>query len=199
MSTEAKKPLTLEITPPNNLLNNTSNSNNELESSTNQAGDEKGPSPRNGVKKKKHKKINREHPEFELTYDMMVGLRTTVGRVSSRPMRKVTNADFSETTKLRFPSEGSSLTPAHNMRDFKFKDYAPEVFRHIRERFGIDGADYMIRVCGNFEYLEFISNSKSGQFFFYTYDRQFMIKTVSQGECKYLRRILPDYYKVRNN
>lgn len=86
------------------------------------------------------------------------------------------------------------MTPAHAARDFKFKDYCPEVFRHIRARFDIDPAEYLLCVCGNFEFLEFISNSKSGQFFFYSHDRRYMIKTVSQGESKFLRKILPEYY-----
>jgi hypothetical protein len=29
--------------------------------------------------KPKHRKINKKHPEFELTYDMMLGIRTCVG------------------------------------------------------------------------------------------------------------------------
>jgi 1-phosphatidylinositol-4-phosphate 5-kinase len=153
---------------------------------------------RKGSKKRrnKHKKIHRDHPEFELTYDMMLGIRTTVGMSESKPLRDLTVADFAEEARLPFRSEGSSLTPAHSMRDFKFKDYAPEVFRHLRQRFGIQPVEYIITVCGNFELLEFISNSKSGQFFFYTHDRQFMIKTVTQAECKFLRKILPHYYHV---
>ncbi len=67
---------------------------------------------------------------------------------------------------MKFPASGGSLTPAHQMRDCKFKDYAPEVFRQIRDRFGINPMEYILSVCGNFEYLEFVSNSKSGQFFF---------------------------------
>jgi 1-phosphatidylinositol-4-phosphate 5-kinase len=94
------------------------------------------------------------------------------------------------------PQEGSNLTPAHRMRDFKFKDYAPKVFQHLRRRFNQDPLDYMMCVCGNFDYLEFISNAKSGQFFFYTHDRQFMIKTQTKAESKYMRSLLPQYYKV---
>jgi 1-phosphatidylinositol-4-phosphate 5-kinase len=56
--------------------------------------------------------------------------------------------------------------------------------------------DYMMCVCGNFDYLEFISNAKSGQFFFYTHDRQFMIKTQTKAESKFMRSLLPQYYKV---
>jgi 1-phosphatidylinositol-4-phosphate 5-kinase len=142
----------------------------------------------------KHKKINKDHPEFELTYDMMLGIRTTVSKAEAVPDRALTDEDFTVSNSLTFPAKGSNFTPAHEMRNFKFKDYAPDVFRQIRERFGIDASEYLLCVCGNFKYLEFISNSKSGQFFFYSHDRKYMIKTVSQAECKFLRKILPDYY-----
>lgn len=39
---------------------------------------------------------------------------------------------------------GNELTPSSKY-DFKFKDYAPWVFRHIRRYFGIDAADYLVR------------------------------------------------------
>lgn len=42
--------------------------------------------------------------------------------------------------------------------------------------------------------MQFVSNSKSGQFFFFTRDGAYMVKTISQHECKELRRILPQYY-----
>jgi 1-phosphatidylinositol-4-phosphate 5-kinase len=48
---------------------------------------------------------------------------------------------------------------------------------------------------GNYDYLEFISNSKSGQFFFYSHDGRYMIKTQTNEENKFLKRILPHYYK----
>jgi hypothetical protein len=38
---------------------------------------------------------------------------------------------------------GNELTPGV-MYDFKFKDYAPWVFRYLREKFHIDAADYMV-------------------------------------------------------
>lgn len=45
----------------------------------------------------------------------------------------LTAADYTDTIKLKFPGRGSILTPAHAMRDFKFKDYAPSVYKKIRE------------------------------------------------------------------
>jgi hypothetical protein len=46
-------------------------------------------------------------------------------------------------------SKGSSVTPPHMQRDFKFADYAPLVFARIREAFGIDPADYLVRKCSH--------------------------------------------------
>jgi 1-phosphatidylinositol-4-phosphate 5-kinase len=53
----------------------------------------------------------------------------------------------------------------------------------------------MLSVCGNYNYLEFISNSKSGQFFFYSHDGKYMIKTQTKEENKFLKKILPHYYQ----
>ena len=42
-----------------------------------------GSSPKVSIsesQRKMNREINRRHPEFELTYDMMLGIRTTVGR-----------------------------------------------------------------------------------------------------------------------
>lgn len=37
---------------------------------------------------------------------------------------------------------------------------------------------YMLSVAGNYNFLEFISNAKSGEFFFFSHDERFMIKTM---------------------
>lgn len=46
-------------------------------------------------------------------------------------------------------STGDELTPGARY-DFKFKDYAPWVFRHLRAQFGIDPADYLVIVIQGF-------------------------------------------------
>jgi 1-phosphatidylinositol-4-phosphate 5-kinase len=102
--------------------------------------------------------------------------------------------------KLVFPPSGSTrpgrITPAHQLNHtFKFKDYAPRAFGALRTMFGVDPASYMNSVCGDFNFIQFIANSRSGQFFFYSHDGQYMIKTQTQQENKFLRRILPHYYR----
>lgn len=41
-----------------------------------------------------------------------------------------------------------------------------------------DQMRYMLSVAGNYNFLEFISNAKSGEFFFFSHDERFMIKTM---------------------
>lgn len=48
--------------------------------------------------------------------------------------------------------------------------------------------DFLLSVCGNANFIEFISNAKSGQFFFYSSDGKYMIKTMTNAESKFLRR-----------
>lgn len=123
-----------------------------------------------------------------------------MGQYESKPDTKLDAEDFSFKESLPFPAKGTATTPAHSSPDFEFKDYCPEVFRKVRQRFHIDPSDYILCVCGNTQYLEFLSNSKSGQFFFFSHDKRYMIKTVSKPEAKVLVAMLPGYINhVTNN
>jgi 1-phosphatidylinositol-4-phosphate 5-kinase len=79
--------------------------------------------------------------------------------------------------------------------------------------FGVNEYEFLLSVCGNANYIEFQvsgkeffgmvnkshflnlsrfllwqSNAKSGQFFFYSKDGKYMIKTMTNAESKFLRR-----------
>lgn len=114
--------------------------------------------------------------------------------------RELVPEDYSQTTKLLFLPEGNSggpfPTPPHRLPfAFGFKDYTPHVFRALRALNNVDEADYMTSLAGDFNYIEFLANSKSGQFFFYSHDGRFMIKTQTREEAKLLREMLPSYVK----
>ena len=103
--------------------------------------------------------------------------------------------EFIDSKRYSFPASGSSQTPPHSMNDFEFKDYRRPIFAQLREWFGVEPQEYLVKLCGGFNLLEFISNSKSGQFFFYSHDGQFLIKSMTRSESSFLRKILPDYYR----
>lgn len=145
------------------------------------------------------KAMSDDHECHELTAAMMHGMRTMIGKNSQKDSQLLsvspTEQDFMEVVSQEFPSKGSKNTPPHKMGDFGFKDYCPTIFRRMRAHFGISPEDYIMDVCGNFGYLEFVSNSKSGEFFFHSHNRKYMIKTISHNECRGLRTHMATYYR----
>ncbi len=95
---------------------------------------------------------------------------------------------------------GNELTPSAKY-DFKFKDYAPSVFRELREdHFQLDPADYLLSLTAKYILSELGSPGKSGSFFYFSRDYRFIIKTIHYTEHKFLRRVLPQYYAhITNN
>uniref|UniRef100_A0ACD5Y3I6 Uncharacterized protein n=1 Tax=Avena sativa TaxID=4498 RepID=A0ACD5Y3I6_AVESA len=143
------------------------------------------------------KTISKGHKNYHLMLNLQLGIRHEVGKSAAKPMRELKRADFDPGNKFwtRFPPAGSKLTPPHPSPEFRWKDYCPMVFRHMRKLFAIDPADYMLAICGDDALRELSSPGKSGSFFYLTQDERFMIKTVKKSEVKLLIRMLPSYYK----
>ena len=101
---------------------------------------------------------------------------------------------------MSFDIIGNELTPSAKY-DFKFKDYAPWVFRSLREDvFHLDPADYLLSLTARYILSELGSPGKSGSFFYFSRDYRFIIKTIRPAEHKFLLSILDKYYKhVQSN
>ena len=108
--------------------------------------------------------ISAGHESFELIFMMLMGIRTSVGRFCAQApdARELAPSDFEQQWEGDFLSKGSAETPAHGHVDFRFKDYAPLVFRQIRERFGIEAPDYMLSLTSEYVLVEMFTNSKCG-------------------------------------
>eukprot|EP00659_Diplonema_papillatum_P005074 gene5074-7799_t len=90
-------------------------------------------------------------------------------------------------------------------RGAAFTDYAPQIFKLLRQRYGIDktrylrslGIDIMVfnLVFGSLFTLKQMSSSgQSGSIFFVSHDERFIVKSLPRNEAETLRRILPDYF-----
>jgi 1-phosphatidylinositol-4-phosphate 5-kinase len=151
-----------------------------------------------GKKKRKSyvkgKVIDGRHELYTLSIAVMLGVRTSIARTntiiaSSDRKKMLVPQDFMAEEKYEFSPKGSANTPPHKLsHTFKFKDYAPVAFAYLRRMFGVNEFDFLLSVCGNANFIEFISNAKSGQFFFYSNDGKYMIKTMTNAESKFLRR-----------
>lgn len=99
-----------------------------------------------------------------------------------------------EVVALMMCRTGNELTPSAKY-DFKFKDYAPWVFRHLRAKFKLDPADYLMSLTSKYILSELGSPGKSGSFFYFSRDYKYIIKTIHHAEHKFLRKILKEYYQ----
>ncbi|KAL9122491.1 MAG: hypothetical protein Q9187_000948 [Circinaria calcarea] len=138
-------------------------------------------------------KVDMNHVNWVTAYNMLTGIRFTVSRTNAKMDRELTEQDFDVRHKFSFDITGNELTPSAKY-DFKFKDYAPWVFRHLRTKFGLDPADYLISLTSKYILSELGSPGKSGSFFYFSRDYKYIIKTIHHAEHKLLRRILRDYY-----
>lgn len=140
---------------------------------------------------------------------LMVGIRMAVGRAQSDRNRPVDQFDFSIREKLVIGPRVLLLTPVKSNQQEKattqFVDYAPMIFRKIREAFDISHESYVRSIgpeqllgnmlLGNLSSLSELSTSgKSGALFFYTSDGRYLLKTVSKREKDLLLEMLPAYY-----
>ncbi|CBQ68421.1 related to phosphatidylinositol-4-phosphate 5-kinase [Sporisorium reilianum SRZ2] len=138
--------------------------------------------------------ISEGHANYVLMYNMLTGIRIGVSRCQAKMKRPLCDADFTAKHKFTFDIIGRELTPTAKY-DFKFKDYAPWVFRELREHFHLDAADYLLSLTSKYILSELGSPGKSGSFFYFSRDYRFIIKTIRHTEHKFLLRILKDYHE----
>jgi 1-phosphatidylinositol-4-phosphate 5-kinase len=144
-------------------------------------------------------KVDQNHVNWVTAYNMLTGIRFTVSRTNAKMDRELTEADFGASHKFSFDVAGNELTPSAKY-DFKFKDYSPWVFRHLRSIFRLDPADYLMSLTSKYILSELASQGKSGSFFYFSRDYKYIIKTIHHAEHKFLRRILREYYDhVKDN
>ncbi|KAM6977405.1 phosphatidylinositol 5-phosphate 4-kinase type-2 gamma [Aplochiton taeniatus] len=99
--------------------------------------------------------------------------------------------DFKANTKIKVNNHlfNKENLPGH----FKFKEYCPQVFRNLRERFGIEDLDYQVSLTrsppvrsGATQGEMLISNS---------YDRTLVIKQISSEDVADMHNILSEYHQ----
>ncbi|KAL3937773.1 MAG: hypothetical protein SGBAC_007188 [Bacillariaceae sp.] len=174
-------------------------------------------------KDRKKKRVDESHKHFLTAHCIRDGIRYTTKntkdssetanaadlgedgfRVIKRTTLPITTAitmddDDEESSSTKF-STSSSFTffngkKGLDSKSFEFKEYAPQVFLKLRNHWGISQADFIQSLASEELYLDFQSNSKSGQFFFFSDDKFFMIKTLTPQECVWLQECLEKYYK----
>uniref|UniRef100_A0A6B2L0V3 PIPK domain-containing protein n=1 Tax=Arcella intermedia TaxID=1963864 RepID=A0A6B2L0V3_9EUKA len=122
-------------------------------------------------------------------YDVMAGLEKCVDS------RKFTKSDVgTELSREDYRDSKQFFVRRKDLPLLKFKDFAPKVFYQIRLNCGITNADYL-RSFSKFDNLHAVKGEgKSGAFFIFTKDKQFILKTVTGEERDFLWETLPYYF-----
>ncbi|KAM9320529.1 phosphatidylinositol 5-phosphate 4-kinase type-2 gamma isoform 2-T2 [Gastrophryne carolinensis] len=98
--------------------------------------------------------------------------------------------DFKANSKIKVTNHlfNRENLPSH----FKFKEYCPQVFRNLRERFGIDDQDYQVSLTRCPPYSE--SETHDGRFLL-SYDKTLAVKEISSEDVASVHSILSDYHQ----
>ncbi|KAK4806733.1 hypothetical protein QYF61_007531 [Mycteria americana] len=98
--------------------------------------------------------------------------------------------DFKASSKIKVNNHlfNRENLPSH----FKFKEYCPQVFRNLRERFGIDDQDYQVSLTRSPPHWE-----GSDRRFLLSSDRTLVVKELSSEDVADVHDLLSHYHQVR--
>ncbi|ANQ06033.1 Phosphatidylinositol-4-phosphate 5-kinase [Plasmodium coatneyi] len=141
------------------------------------------------------------HERWDLVMNMMIGIRLSAIKVYN-------TKDIVDLFKHRDLLELPTSNAQHRV---VFINYAPVIFKQIRNLYGIRSKEYISSVgpeqvisnmvLGNLSTLsELLSEGKSGSLFYFTSNGKYIIKTVCKNIHKLSRALLPKYYEhIRSN
>ena len=136
--------------------------------------------------------------KLEIQFDMRYTLKEMVHSAAkwlTEHSHHDDRVDSAEFTAVEKHTTTHLPTPSHPSANFQYKAYAGTIFTRLRWHFDVSDASYLSSVAGESGYADFIANSKSGSFFFYTDDKAYMIKSMTKDESEFLRvHVLPSYY-----
>uniref|UniRef100_A0A8C1GUU8 Phosphatidylinositol 5-phosphate 4-kinase type-2 alpha n=1 Tax=Cyprinus carpio TaxID=7962 RepID=A0A8C1GUU8_CYPCA len=100
--------------------------------------------------------------------------------------------DFKAYSKIKVDNHlfNKENMPSH----FKFKEYCPLVFRNLRERFSIDDHDFQNSLTHSAPLVS-EAQGRSGARFHTSYDKRYVIKTISSEDVAEMHNILKKYHQ----
>ncbi|XP_037874311.1 phosphatidylinositol 5-phosphate 4-kinase type-2 alpha isoform X4 [Bombyx mori] len=140
----------------------------------------------------KHQKVKLFRANEPLLSVFMWGVNHTINELShvSIPVMLLPD-DFRAYSKLKVDNHlfNKENMPSH----FKVKEYCPLVFRNLRDRFAIDDLDYKESLTRS-QPIPDDSSGKSGAKFYQSYDRLFILKTLTSEEVERMHSFLKHYH-----
>lgn len=131
--------------------------------------------------------VSKHHPHSDMLDAVQAGIRKVLTEHPELgPKNHLLPEDYSH--KLHFDIRSSSG------KSYRFGSYSTPVFACIRRAVDVSEEDYIQSLAPpHLPYLEFISNSRSGQDFYFSNNQRFILKTDKEKCIKYFISILRYY------
>ncbi|KAL3871126.1 hypothetical protein ACJMK2_039145 [Sinanodonta woodiana] len=131
--------------------------------------------------------VDASHPHFNILKCMRTGIEDLLlNHKELGPKDNLHTEDYHQVL--------SKTLKLENGKSFVFESYACCVFASLRRAVDISEADYLMSLAPpGLPYLEFISNSRSGQDFYFSNNQRFILKTDREHCIKFFQSILRDY------
>ncbi|XP_071350709.1 phosphatidylinositol 5-phosphate 4-kinase type-2 gamma-like isoform X2 [Trachinotus anak] len=123
---------------------------------------------------------------------LMWGVNHSINDLSQVPVPVMLLPDnFKASTKIKV---NNHLFNKENLPgQFKFKEYCPQVFRNLRERFGIEDQDYQVSLARSSPLKD--EEGQCEGLLLTSYDRTLVIKEISSEEVEEMHNILSKYHQ----
>ncbi|XP_031177938.1 phosphatidylinositol 5-phosphate 4-kinase type-2 gamma-like isoform X1 [Sander lucioperca] len=123
---------------------------------------------------------------------LMWGVNHSINDLSQVPVPvMLLPDDFKASTKIKVSNH---LFNKENLPgQFKFKDYCPQVFRNLREHFGIEDQDYQVSLARSPPLKD--EEGQRGKLMLTSYDRTLVVKEISSEEVEEVHDILSEYHQ----
>uniref|UniRef100_A0A0X3PL87 1-phosphatidylinositol-5-phosphate 4-kinase n=1 Tax=Schistocephalus solidus TaxID=70667 RepID=A0A0X3PL87_SCHSO len=124
---------------------------------------------------------------------LMWGINHSVNTLQHvKPRAVLLKDDFKAYLKIKVTGH---LFNKENMPSrFKFKEYCPLAFQNLRERFGVDINDYWESFTRSQPLWDSV-RGKSGSKFLITYNRHYVVKSISSEEVEQMHHFLENYHE----
>ena len=158
--------------------------------------------PRKMVPVKK-KIIGASEKSFEILFNMIMGIQIAVQAIPNFRIKK--REEIGKYLTEMLYSIQTIYLGNENEESYILKEFGGVIFNNIRIYLGINKDDFIksispqdfiteLMISSQTIFEELCSTGSSGSLLYYTRDGEFIVKTISKKEYKFLQKILGEYY-----
>lgn len=160
----------------------------------------------NIMNKYKNNSLKTTDVNFKFLIKVIMGIQIACLNTSNTNLldkERLTKDDLDDYMKSNTYTIESSGT--RKKENYFISEFAPIIFNNIRRLFGITKESYVSSISPQ-EFItemmissttiieQLVSTGKSGSMFYYTKDGKYIIKTITESEYLFLKKILPEYF-----